>query len=88
MNWLGGISYGYWMTIVTAILLIRFLGYDQRSRPALLLVHVLAIMLTIGLAGLSYQCVERRFLRLKDKAFAARAAPFHPAAAIEQQAAS
>lgn len=72
LHWLGDISYGlycyHWTTLTAAALLIKRLLPGHTSLAASYLVDILGIALSVAVAGLSYEFVERRFLALKQKA--------------------
>ncbi len=72
---LGKISYGIycfnWIAIVAAIGLVRWMFTSAESVPAQVSLQLLAIALTILAAQLSYWILERPFLALKTRPWAA-----------------
>jgi peptidoglycan/LPS O-acetylase OafA/YrhL len=71
LHWLGDISYGlycyHWTTVTAAALIVKRLLPSHTTFAASYLVNVLAIALSLLVAGLSYEFIERRFLALKQK---------------------
>ncbi len=71
LSYLGQLTYGLYMIHFIAIYIIsyflRYAGFDQSLFHALILSPMLALILSIGLAYLSFQLLERPFLTLKNR---------------------
>ena len=70
-RWLGDLSYGIycynWIAIVTVAALVTSYGSRLPGLLSASLIEPLSIALTIAIAGLSYEFIERRFLLLKSR---------------------
>jgi peptidoglycan/LPS O-acetylase OafA/YrhL len=72
LNYLGGISYGFYMYHLIAIaivysLITRLFSQPASSQLANYLLYGLTIVLTIGFSDVSYRFVESPFLKLKKR---------------------
>jgi peptidoglycan/LPS O-acetylase OafA/YrhL len=73
LRWLGKVSYSLycfnWVALVGALLILRPMGIDLSGLPGHLFHFGVAMALSVGVAGMSYFCIERPFLNLKTRSF-------------------
>ena len=72
-RWLGNLSYGAycynWITIWSAVLLVQAYILEKPDNIINFTVYVLSLLFTVLAAAISYECIERPCLRLKERLF-------------------
>ena len=73
LRWLGKLSYGIycfnWITLVTALVVMRWAVPDLSGWVAHVFHFAFGLLLTVGVAALSYRCLEAPFLSWKVRSF-------------------
>jgi peptidoglycan/LPS O-acetylase OafA/YrhL len=74
-EYLGKISYGMyclnWVALISALLILKYLGFNLSSWTAHGLHLLFAVTVTIAIATLSYRFIEKPFLTWKTRSFSA-----------------